>query len=131
MPEPTSSVAATLGVAAANVPILIIFGVPLGLRPDILLAGFSGAIVAIILLNTVPSSGDTLRDLVTTSLRRFGVVLASSLTAGYLTPEFAATAELSRQLLVGFGIGAGAQQVLAALISRLANRAPPPAGDRP
>ena len=58
MAEPTSVATATLLMAGAAVPTITAFGVPLGLRPDVLLAGFLGAMAAIALLNTVPSSGD-------------------------------------------------------------------------
>ena len=51
-PMTTATTAATVTMAAATVtmPVLTIFGVPLGLRPDLLIAGFSGALVAIVLI---------------------------------------------------------------------------------
>ena len=41
------------------------------------------------LLNTVPSTGDTWRELGKTSMRRVGVAVASSAFAGYATPILA------------------------------------------
>jgi len=119
MPEPTLTAAATLAGATLAVPALTAFGIPLGLRPDLLIAGFSGSIVAITLLNTVPANGDTWRELVRTSLRRVAVAIASSLTAGYVTPMVAALLTSDPALLgSGFVVGAGAQQALAKLIER-------------
>ena len=65
MPEPTSTAAGVLTVATgtAATAVLTAFGVPLGLRVDLLIAGFAGALVAIVLLNTVPGTGDTWREL--------------------------------------------------------------------
>ena len=62
MPEPVSSTAAgvlTVATATAASTMITAFGVPLGLRGDVLIAGFAGALVAIILLNAVPGSSDT------------------------------------------------------------------------
>ncbi|CAM3327884.1 hypothetical protein POHY109586_02100 [Polaromonas hydrogenivorans] len=119
MPEPTSTAAMTLAAATVAVPTLTALGVPLGLRPDLLIAGFAGSIVAITLLNTVPPSGDTWRELIRTSLRRVAVACASSLTAGYVTPMIAALLTSDPALLgSGFVVGAGAQQALAKLIER-------------
>ncbi len=122
MPEPaTSAAAATIAAATAAVPVLTAFGVPLGLRPDVLIAGFAGALVAIVLLDTVPAGGDTWSHLVRTTVRRILVALASSLTAGYLTPLVLLVSQLPDALLLGaaFGTGGGAQKVLRALIARL------------
>jgi hypothetical protein len=135
MAEPAASTALTIAAAAASVKMLTVAGIPLGLRPDILLAGFCGALVAVILLNTVPSGGDTWRALLATTVKRFFVVLASSLTAGYLAPVIAGAAEQSSLLFVSFVVGAGAQQVLVAAIARISARAdlpsPPPTGGKP
>lgn len=124
MPEPVSSTAAgvaTVAVAAASTSALTAFGVPLGLRADLLIAGFAGSLVAIILLNTVPGTGDTWRELLRTTLRRMAVGFASSLTAGYLTPLAMLVAALPESLLLGgaFAVGGGAQQVLMFAIKRL------------
>lgn len=128
MAEPTTTTSVTLLAAAATaVPALTAFGVPLGLRADVLVAGFAGALVAIVLLNSVPSTGDTLQDLARTTLRRMFVALASSLTAGYLTPIVAGVTGLSDPALLGvaFAVGAGGQQILLAVIARLAARIAP------
>lgn len=121
MPEPTSTAAATLAAAAATIPMISAFGVPLGLRVDLLIAGFAGSLVAIILLNSVPSTGDTWRELVRATVRRMMVAFASSLTAGYLTPLAMLVAALPESLLLGaaFAVGGGAQQVLMFAIRRL------------
>ena len=56
MPEPTTTTAVvTLAAGSIAVPALTVAGIPLGLRPDILLAGFAGSLVAIVLLNSVPT----------------------------------------------------------------------------
>ncbi|MDE3023891.1 MAG: hypothetical protein KGI54_18900, partial [Pseudomonadota bacterium] len=84
----------------------------------------------IILLNTVPSSGDTWQHLLRTTLRRMAFACASSLTAGYLTPLAMLVAQLPQALLLGgaFAVGGGAQQVLLFSIRRLSGTPPPPAG---
>lgn len=127
MPEPTSTTASVvpLTTMAAATPVLHVAGASLGLRPDVLLAGFAGAVAAMALLNSVPSSGDTWRELLRTSLRRVGVAVASSATAGYLVPLLALIDNLPSALLLSlaFVIGAGAQRLLAAYVDRLADRA--------
>lgn len=123
MPEPAATAATmTLAAATATVPSLIAFGVPLGLRPDFLMAGFAGSLVAIVLLNSVPSTGDTWHALTRTTLHRMAVALASSLTAGYLTPMALLAANFPESLVIGgaFAVGGGAQQVLMFIIRRLA-----------
>lgn len=126
MAEPASTAAATLAAASASLPILTAFGVPLGLRADLLIAGFAGALVAIILLNTVPSTGDTWNALWRITLRRMAVVLASALTAGYLAPLALLLANVPDSLMLGgtFAVGGGAQQVLVFSIRRLSGIAP-------
>lgn len=124
MPEPTSTAAgATLVGSAVTVQALTAFGVSLGLRADILIAGFAGSLVAIVLLNTVPSTGDTWPELVRTTLRRMLVALASSLTAGYLTPLAMLMANLPDALVLGgaFAVGAGAQRVLAKAVNKVSS----------
>lgn len=127
MPEPTSTTAAAVTLASLTLapPVLSIAGVSLGLRPDVLLAGFSGAVAAMALLNTVPSSGDTWRELLRTSARRVGVAVASAATAGYMAPLLSLIDGTPGVLLlsVAFGVGAGAQTVLASYIERLRGRA--------
>jgi hypothetical protein len=114
MPEPITPAAATLAAATAVVPALTAFGINLGLRPDVLVAGFSGALVAIVLLGSVPKEGDTWRQLIRTTGRRVAVALASSLTAGYLTPLALLISKLPDALLLGvaFAVGAWAQGFL-------------------
>ena len=114
MPEPTTTAIVTLGSAAVASTALTAFGVPLGLRADLLIAGFSGSLVAIILLNTVPPMGDTWLGLVRTSARRMAVACTSSITAGYLTPLALLVANMPESLLLSmaFLVGAFAQKVL-------------------
>ncbi|MFG6413791.1 hypothetical protein ACG02S_07745 [Roseateles sp. DC23W] len=121
MPEPTSTAVATVATAAATVPALTAFGVPLGLQPELLVAGFAGALVAIVLLNAVPGPSDTWRELLRTTTRRIGAAVASSLTAGYLVPMLAASVSISQPVLLGmaFAAGAGAQQLLRKAIARV------------
>ena len=124
MPEPTSTTAAavtTLTAAGVSIPMITAFGVPLGLRADLLIAGFFGSLVAIILLNSVPGNGDTWSELVRTTLRRMFVAVASSLTAGYLTPLVLLLSSLPAPLLLSaaFAVGGGAQQVLTLVIRRV------------
>ena len=122
MPEPTTTTAiVTLAAGAIAVPALTVAGIPLGLRPDILLAGFAGSLVAIILINSVPSAGDTWAALLRTTLRRMAVALASSLTAGYLAPMLLLIAQLPDAMLLGtaFAAGAGAQRVLLSVLHRV------------
>lgn len=123
MPEPTTA-AAHLAAGAVAVQTIQIAGIHLGLRPDLLVGGFSGAVVAIVLLNTVPSVGDTWRHMVRTTARRMSVACASSLTAGYLTPPFGPllTSVLGADggVMTGaFIVGAGAQWALAGVVQRM------------
>jgi hypothetical protein len=117
MPEPTTTAAglATIAGGAASATALTVLGVPLGLRADLLIAGFAGSLVAIILLNAVPGSSDTWMELLRTTVRRMLVACASSLTAGYLTPL--------TLLGAAFATGGGAQQVLMFAIKRLSGAA--------
>lgn len=115
----------TLAAATATVPLLSIFGVNLGLRPDLLVAGFFGALVAIILLNSVPASSDTWREMVAGTLHRMAVAAASSVFAGYGTPILLLALQIPQPLLLGvaFVAGAGAKKILAALVRRFEFRA--------
>lgn len=137
MPEPTSTTAATVAASALAVPTLTIAGMSLGLRADVLLAGCCGAVAAIGLLNSVPSTGDTKGELLRTSARRLGVMLGSAMTAGYTAPLLAFINGVPDYLLnaVAFVVGAGAPRLLPWLIDRLRGRpsAPPAAsaGDAP
>lgn len=121
--DPTSSAGAvaTLSGAAVSASAITAFGVPLGLHADVLLAGFFGSLVAIILLNTVPGAADTWQELLRTSTRRLAVAWASSVTAGYITPLVLLMADVPQGLLLSmaFMIGAGAQRVLVWLMARM------------
>ena len=120
-PTTTTTAAVTLAAGSIAVPALTVAGIPLGLRPEILIAGFSGALVAIILLNSVPSTGDTWSELLRTTLRRMAFAFASALTAGYLSPMIMLIGQLpdAAQLGTAFGIGGGAQRVLLAVLRRI------------
>lgn len=136
MPEPTSTTAAavaTLAVAGVSVPVLTAFGVPLGLRADLLVAGFAGSLVAIVLLNTVPTTGDTWRAMVRLGVRRAMVAVCSALTAGYMTPLALLLANVPASLLLGgaFVVGAGAQQILMFGIRRFSGQPTPPTPPTP
>lgn len=124
MPEPTSTAIGTLTAQALAVPVLTVAGVGLGLRPDVLLAGFSGAVAAMTLLNTVPATGDTLRELVRTTVKRVGVAVGSAVTAGYTAPLVALVNGVPEALILGvaFVVGAGAMQLLPLLIDRLGKK---------
>ena len=129
MAEPTSA-AATAAAAAVTVPPILIWGISTGLRPDMLLAGLFGSLVSIVLLNSVPSSGDTWQHLVSTTAKRMFVAVASSVTAGYLTPLALLTAQLPDAMILAaaFGVGGFAQRVVMGFASRIAPEpnAPPP-----
>ena len=120
-PTTTTTAAVTLAAGSIAVPALTIAGIPLGLRPEILIAGFSGALVAIILLNSVPSTGDTWSELLRTTLRRMAFAFASSLTAGYLAPMVMLIGQLpdAAQLGSAFAVGGGAQRVLLSVLRRI------------
>ncbi|MFA5901183.1 MAG: hypothetical protein WC829_18945 [Hyphomicrobium sp.] len=130
MPEPASTTAATLASAMISTSAITFLGVPLGLRADMLVAGFAGSLVSIILLNTVPPYGDTWHALMRTTVRRMFVSMASSLTAGYLTPMVMLAVALPDPLVMGaaFGTGAGAQKLLMATIARLSTGQNPQGG---
>lgn len=133
MPEPTSTAAAvaTYTAAGLTVPVITAFGIPLGLRADVLIAGFFGSLVAIILLNSVPSDGDTWQHLVRTTFKRIGVAVASSVTAGYLTPMALLVANLPDPMFLcaAFGVGGGAQRVLLVMIAKFGNPPASPGGN--
>lgn len=72
------------------------------------------------MLNTVPGAADTWQELLRTSVRRLAVAWASSITAGYITPLALLIAEMPQGLLLSmaFMVGAGAQRVLVAVMTR-------------
>ena len=121
MPEPTTSAGLTIAAGTAGAGVITAMGVSLGLRPDILLAGFFGALVAMAFFNTVPSSGDTAMHMLRTTLRRMAFAFASSLTAGYLTPLALLLAALPESVVLSgaFAVGGGAQHILLFAIRRL------------
>jgi hypothetical protein len=127
MPEPTSTAAVVITVVTgtATSAMITAFGVSLGLRVDVLIAGFAGALVAIILLNAVPGSSDTWIELLRSTVRRMAVAFASSLTAGYLAPLTLLVHQLPDPALMGvaFAVGGGAQQVLVFFIKRFSGQA--------
>lgn len=125
MAEPTTTTAAALFIgSAAAVPMLTLFGMPLGLRADELLAGFAGALAAMVLLDSVPSTGDSLRELVRTTIRRVGVAVASAVLAGYCVPLIAALLGVPTAVELGlsFLLGGGAQRLFRAAIEGSAKR---------
>jgi hypothetical protein len=132
MAEPTTTTAAvaTLAAACATIPALSAFGINLGLHANLLIAGFAGSLVAIVLLNTVPSTGDTWRELLRLSMRRTMVAVASALTAGYVTPLALLVANVPETLMLSgaFAVGGGAQHVLTFVIRRLSGQTPPTNG---
>jgi len=135
MAEPTSTAAATAAATFVAVPPMVIWGISTGLRPDMLLAGLFGSLVSIVLLNSVPSSGDTWQHLIGTTAKRMFVAVASSVTAGYLTPLALLTANLpdSMMLAAAFGVGGFAQRVVMGFASRIApaQNSPPPQPPQP
>ena len=113
MSEPT-----TAGAAALSVPALTVFGISLGLQPGLLVAGAFGAFVGIVLLNTVPGEGKPWWYAV---LRRMLVMVASSVTAGYLTPVVLSLVSWNESLQMGtaFIVGGSAQWMMQAVIKRV------------
>lgn len=133
MAEPIVTPAAvTLTAAAAAVPAITAFGVNLGLRADVLVAGFAGAMVAVVLLNSVPSKSEdwlaaianpflkALAALIKDSAVRTMFAVASALVAGYVTPLTLYVSNIPDALLLGmaFVLGAGAQKILRSLVDR-------------
>jgi hypothetical protein len=139
MPEPTSTVAAataSIATSAVAVPVLAIFGVSLGIRADMLLAGFAGGIAAIAFLNAVPSTGDTWRELLRTTGKRVGFCIASAVFAAYTAPLLALLNGAGTRdevvLGVAFVAGSGASLFLPWLIARLKGEKPgKPEGEPP
>ncbi len=120
MAEPnTSAVGVTLAVSGAAVPVLSAFGVPLGISPDILIAGFAGSLAAMVLLNSVPARGYGVWAVVVTTMRRVMVAIVSSLMAAYLARPVANEMSLALgwTLLMAFAVGAGAQPILEGVVA--------------
>lgn len=116
-PATTAGLAALAVTTAASTTAVTILGIPLGLRIDILIAGLFGCLAAIIVLNSVPSTGDTWRELRRTTVRRMWVAIASSMCAGYLTPLASLMWAVPEplQLCTAFMVGAFAQRMLVRL----------------
>lgn len=138
MPEPTTTTAAAIAsytAASLTVPVLTAFGIPLGLRPEVLAAGFGGALAALGLLNSVPATGDTWHHLVKDTGKRIMFAVLSSLTAGYLAPLVFALLPSQVQTVEGvflgvsFAVGCGAQRVLLGMLTKVGAQ-PSKEGDR-
>ena len=120
MSEPTSAALVTVAGAAVSTSAITAFGVPLGLQAELLLAGFCGSLVAIILLNSVPGGSDTWQNMLKLACRRLVVAWASSITAGYLTPLATLIAQVPTELMLSmaFLLGAAAQRVLLNFVAK-------------
>ena len=123
LPEPTTTASAAVAAAVPTiaVPIITLLGFSTGLRPDVLLAGFLGGLIGIVLLDSSPGAVDNWRNMLATSTRRLFVMVAASLTAGYLTPMAQVLLSLSDNvtLSVAAVVGASAQHTLRAFVDRL------------
>lgn len=127
MADPSSTTAAvTIAASTASINALTLLGVNVGLRPDLLIAGFCGSLVAIVLLNSVPASGDTWMQMIETTVRRMFVTISSSLTAGYLTPTVLSLVQPSDSSLLSaaFIVGCGSQQALMLVLKKWFGGAP-------
>lgn len=126
MPDAVGGVVATstLAVSAVAVPVLSVAGVSLGLRGDVLFAGFAGSIAAMALLNSVPRMGNKPREIVCTVARRFSVSIGSSVTAAYTAPLLGLVNNIPDELVlsVAFVAGAGAMHILPWLIERFGKK---------
>lgn len=116
----TTTATVNIVAASASINVVTLMGINVGLRPDVLIAGFAGSLVAIVLLNSVPSAGDTWMHMVETAVRRMFVTIASALTAGYLTPTVLSLVQPSDSSLLSaaFIVGCGAQQALMQVIKK-------------
>ena len=130
LPEPTTTASAAVAAAvpALAVPLVTLLGINTGLRPDLLLAGFFGGLVAISVLDSVPGATDTWRTLLATSVQRLFSMVSSALIAAYLAPISAPLVSWlpagmadSALLAVAFGFGAGGQRLLRKFLTRLEN----------
>lgn len=121
MAEPIPTSVAALAAHAVAVPAVTIAGLSLGLRADILLAGWCGAVAAISLLEAPPSGPDTSLSLLRASIRRIGVSIGSAMFAGYTSPLLLLIAGMPESIVLGvsFVAGAGAQKILPRLIDML------------
>lgn len=121
MPEPVSTTAvANLSflAAAGSGTAVTLFGISTGMDATMTLVGFIGSCCAMVLLNTVPASDDTWKDLLRVTWRRMFVAMASACTAAYITPmvlERAAEPSLATICGAAFIVGGSAQYILAAV----------------
>lgn len=134
MADPISPTAATLAASSVTAVPLVIAGVSLGLQVDVLIAGLAGAVAAIVLLDSVPRTNDSWRELLRSTGKRVSVAVVSAAVAGYLSPVAAAilggvlpaTAAdpLGRAtaLACALILGGGAQRFLKALVDRGARK---------
>lgn len=113
-----TDVAASATATTVSVPMLTVAGISLGLHPGLLIAGAFGAFVGMVLLNTVPGEGKPWWYAV---LRRVLVMIASAVTAGYLTPVVMSLAAFNESLQMGtaFLVGGSAQWMMQAFLKRL------------
>ena len=121
MPEPVSTAAvANLSFLAAGASgtAVTLFGISTGMDATMTLVGFIGSCCAMVLLNTVPASDDTWKDLLRVTWRRMFVAMASACTAAYITPmvlERAAEPSIATICGAAFIVGGSAQYILAAV----------------
>lgn len=123
-PISTSTAAvATLAASAVAVPALTLLGYPLGIRPEVLFAGFGGGCFGVTLLNTVPHEPHLDWPLwasaLWTAARRIVAIIVSSIAAGYIAPSLAAGAPFDVQLMTALVIGAGAQGAVTMVLIKL------------
>ncbi len=134
MADPISPTAATLGASGLTAVPLVVAGVSLGLQVDVLIAGLAGAVAAIVLLDTVPRSNDSWRELVRSTGKRVSVAVVSAAVSGYLSPVAAAIVQAllpaasadsngrTIALACALILGGGAQRIFKALVERGARK---------
>jgi hypothetical protein len=125
--EPISPTAFTFSVVtgSAAIPVLHVLGIPLGIRPDILMWGLIGGIIALIHLRAPPPSASVWRAVVA-GLYLILSLLASAVTSGILSEAIAIMLHAAIPIIppevtlsmTAFVIGATSQQTLAAITSR-------------
>lgn len=125
--EPISPTAFTFSVVtgSAAIPVLHVLGIPLGIRPDILMWGLIGGIIALILLRPPPPSSSIWRAVVT-GLYLILSLLAGAVTSGVLSQAIAIMFHAAIPIIpiditlsvTAFVIGAKSQQTLVAITSR-------------
>ena len=128
MAEPTSTaaVAFTLVAGGAAIPVLHILGVPLGVRPDILMWGLMGGLIALIHIQAPPPKAGILQAMLI-GMSWIFALLSSALTSGFIAPAVAIMLNAVAPIIppditlsmTAFIIGATAQQTLASVTERL------------